>query len=372
MIIALAENIKKLRKERRMTQEQLAEALGVTVGAVHKWESRACMPEIRMLMEMADLFCVSVDVLLGYEMKGSSIEDIIERIREHLNVKNFESAITEAEKALIRYPNSFSIVHCCADIYERKGVETGDKAALERAIELSERLIPLLSQNDDPEISEVTIRSDIATSYIMLGQREKGFDILRKYNAGGINNSMLGLMYAQSNEHVKEAEEYLEKGFSDVMTNCIRCMSGYINYYVNTEDINSALDASVWFVGLLETLKVKKDSVCYSDKIMAPIEALAASFMMHMGRSEEAEAYLYSAYRRAAAFDAAPVYNTSGIRFIGSSDHKKTVSDDLGQTAVSAVEAVLQSDVHNEAVLKMWEQLKTEDIKNTGVNSDEE
>lgn len=39
MKIQLAENIRDLRKKRALTQEQLAEALGVTAGAVYKWES---------------------------------------------------------------------------------------------------------------------------------------------------------------------------------------------------------------------------------------------------------------------------------------------------------------------------------------------
>ena len=39
MELALAENIRRYRRERKLTQEQLAEVLGVTAGAVYKWES---------------------------------------------------------------------------------------------------------------------------------------------------------------------------------------------------------------------------------------------------------------------------------------------------------------------------------------------
>ena len=58
MTTKLAENIRKYRKERGLTQEQLAEALGVTTGAVYKWEAEKSLPEIGMLMEIADfLIC---------------------------------------------------------------------------------------------------------------------------------------------------------------------------------------------------------------------------------------------------------------------------------------------------------------------------
>lgn len=55
----LAENIKTFRKERKMTQEQLAEAMGVTVGAVYKWESQQSNPDLNLIIELADLFEVS-------------------------------------------------------------------------------------------------------------------------------------------------------------------------------------------------------------------------------------------------------------------------------------------------------------------------
>lgn len=71
MEIKLAENIRFFRKQMSMTQEQLAEVLGVTVGAVYKWEARLSSPELSLIMEMADFFDISVDVLLGYEMKDN-------------------------------------------------------------------------------------------------------------------------------------------------------------------------------------------------------------------------------------------------------------------------------------------------------------
>ena len=73
----LAGNIRHFRKHRGMTQEQLAEVLGVTIGAVHKWETGMSTPELGLIAEMADFFDVSMDILVGYEMKDNRLDSII-------------------------------------------------------------------------------------------------------------------------------------------------------------------------------------------------------------------------------------------------------------------------------------------------------
>ena len=71
MKILIAETIRANRKAAGLTQEQLAEAMGVTVGAVSKWESGATTPDLSSILELAALFGISVDVLLGYQMPDS-------------------------------------------------------------------------------------------------------------------------------------------------------------------------------------------------------------------------------------------------------------------------------------------------------------
>ena len=63
----LGTNIMRLRKEAGLTQEQLANALGISYQAVSKWENGVSCPDISTLPLIADLFSVSMDSLFGRE-----------------------------------------------------------------------------------------------------------------------------------------------------------------------------------------------------------------------------------------------------------------------------------------------------------------
>ncbi len=61
----IGESIIKLRKKHGMTQEQLAQSIGVSAQSISKWENGTNMPDILLLPVIADLFGVSVDALYG-------------------------------------------------------------------------------------------------------------------------------------------------------------------------------------------------------------------------------------------------------------------------------------------------------------------
>ncbi len=85
-----SENIKALRREQHVTQEQLAEAMGVSAGAIYKWEQSISTPDIEMIMEIASFFGVSVDALVGYRMYSSDRDRILQELKRIKLEKSYE------------------------------------------------------------------------------------------------------------------------------------------------------------------------------------------------------------------------------------------------------------------------------------------
>lgn len=360
MEMRLAENIRRFRKMRGLTQEQLSEALGVTAGAVYKWETERSTPEIGLIMEMADFFETSVDVLLGYGVQSSAIPAIVERIHALQREKAYPEAFAEAEKALQKYPNDFRIVYRCAIVYQLAGVETGKPSATRKAIALLERSLLLLSQNTDPEISEFSIRTNIAESYLTLGQTEKGLELLKKNNVGGIHNALIGHTYSAELRKSGEAAPYLAHAFADCCQKLMQTMLGYANLYACQKDAQAMLDALTWLIGFLESIKVDRDRVAFVDKLRAAMLAECAVAASQLGLDEAAGQYLQDAHSWARRFDAAPVYGMQGIRFCLGEEKNAVAYDDMGSSAMEAVEKTIRTGNNIVQLQQLWEELKNE------------
>lgn len=371
MKILIAENIREMRKQRGMMQEQLAEALGVSVAAVSKWERGAAMPDLTYIAEMADLFGVSLDALVGYRVRSGACGALEDRIYALQKQKRFDEGAAEAEKALTRYPNDFRLVYRCGCLYRLKGIEGTDPRDLERAIELLNHAVPLLPQNTDPEISEFSIQSEIAECWIALGKKEQGLALLKQYNAGGVHNSLIGLTYAMSEDvPPAEAVPYLTRGFGGCVSAIIRTMTGYANYFGRIGDNDSALDACLWMIRFLESIRLREEDTSFVDKVNAPCYAECARLSEVLGRPEDAEAYLRKALTVARRFDAAPKYDLGGIRFCIGADQAATVYDDIGATALDAIADQMRQPHWSDHLRHIWQKLTEEAERQPSVYAD--
>ena len=72
--------IKKFRKEAGLTQQEMANRLGVTTPAVNKWENGNSNPDIELLAPIARLLHISLDTLMSFheELAASEIKEIIQ------------------------------------------------------------------------------------------------------------------------------------------------------------------------------------------------------------------------------------------------------------------------------------------------------
>lgn len=113
--------IRRLRKERNLTQEELAEQLGVTFQAVSKWENDTGMPDISQVVPIAHVFGVSTDVLFGTFGKNNQ-EEVVKIIEEaqSLLTRPLDSAgllrkYDALKEGLKLYPNHTTLLLQCLE-----------------------------------------------------------------------------------------------------------------------------------------------------------------------------------------------------------------------------------------------------------------
>lgn len=355
MKMMLAENIRAFRKERSLTQEQLSEALGVTAGAVYKWEAKLSIPELEMIIQMADFFDTSVDVLLGYEVKDNRLDATVKRLQDYRRSKDREG-LAEANKALKKYPHSFRIVNESAALYSAFGYESGDKALFHRALELLERSRLLLPQNEDPQICEQTICGRIARTYLGLGDTDKAVELWKTHNSDGVYSHEIGNALAQT-DRTDEARQFLSEALLKHVSELVTTINGYVNLFFYSGDHASVQAIISWGIGLLDGLR-KENKPNFFDKVSAVLLSALAGTQFISGQRDKARDTLIKAKELAVFFDASPSYDESDVRFIdrieGASAH-----DDMGATAMDGVRnAVSQFD--SDEFIALWNAVSEE------------
>lgn len=134
--------IKQLRVENGLTQEDLAEQLGVSFQAVSRWETGVTYPDITLLPVLANMFNVTVDYLLDVDIlkKEEEIKEILKKDDELSHVGKIKEREHLLEQALKKYPNNWEFksrllgtyhVQTANDteedeIYQKKVIELGN------------------------------------------------------------------------------------------------------------------------------------------------------------------------------------------------------------------------------------------------------
>ena len=348
MKLKLSENIKKYRKEMNLTQEGLAEAFGVTVGAVSKWESGNTVPDIMTMMDLADFFNVSMDILLGYNISSKTIKDISDRIIRLAENQKYMEAMSEAEKALVRYTASFKIVRACAFLYAILYTVNGKEEDAKKSIALHEKALTLLSQNDNPNFNEFTIRMNIAKLKIVIDS-EGALAEFNKINYLGIADIDIARLLYKKGETDEALERYTKAFFYNLMKDLDLSlnMSLAIASRGTKKDFREACDLIDRSIAYSDSASLGKN--CYTSKLKAILLIIKALALSCLTEYESMKSTIDEAYALAKKYDANP--NNSFSSFIkfwhAKEDFKPLASDDLGQSAVRSIDNFFEAGLYS-------------------------
>lgn len=179
MNLTLGSNIKRIRLERGLTQEEMAGHLGISFQSVSKWERGEGYPDIELLPSLSSYLGLSVDALLG--CTEAENKEKYDRINKEWAENNREGRHKENEElmktALKGFPNDpLLLVQLATSLEKIGGTDAERERYLRESVAVQEQIISFCP---DCEVRGATLYN-ICFAYSRLGEQEKALSQAEK------------------------------------------------------------------------------------------------------------------------------------------------------------------------------------------------
>lgn len=302
--------IRTYRKQKDMTQEEMANRLGVTTPAVNKWENSVSQPDIGLLAPIARLLGISLDELLSFheELSTDEIRNIIKELNAKLETEEYSEVFQWAESILQEYPNCNQLIWQVAVVLDAgRLVRTVENA--QQYDEPINRYYQTVLGDEDPQIKKNAADSlfgfylrkeeyDKAESYLQYfsqddpvrqlrqatvythkGMEEEACKIYEKLLFSGyqILNQAFSMLYliSMKKEDHERAKRYLDKQSEMARTfemGKYNEMAGYLDFAVAQKDVAGTLRIVKELMSNIETIRSCTNSFLYEHLEYQPLE----------------------------------------------------------------------------------------------------
>lgn len=282
----LGNNIKELRKQKGLRQEQLAEAMGVSTASVSKWETNQSYPELTLLAELADFFEVSIDTLIGHNLNADRMEALVAQMEKAADDHEEEVAAGLCEKILRNYPNNDRAVEACADCYYKLFIHTDKKLYMEHCIAQTKRLMRL--KQGEPEKDRLERIQYLANQYGLIHQWDTAKEYYEQSNVGGVNKASIAECLRQQGK-AEDAVTMVSDALVESVFHDFQAVNILAEGWIALGQQEKACSALEWMYAVM-------DSLHYNPTSMMLILVKLAGMYNEQNQIEKAK----SAFRQAA------------------------------------------------------------------------
>lgn len=200
--MSIGTTIKKLRRGRNMTQEQLAEYLGITANAVSQWECDRTAPDITQLPLLAYIFDVTTDEILGVDSRKyeEELRAILAEEQPLYGAGDFKAAAQILRKGLNKYPRSYQLMARLAHVLGCQGGFDGEVTAL------CEKII---AECTDNEIRDSAYQ-DLIFNHRNNGRREEAIAAAKQLSHTWISREDMLMNLLQGEEARENLVDYIK------------------------------------------------------------------------------------------------------------------------------------------------------------------
>lgn len=218
--IKIGESIYNLRKSKSITQEQLGDYIGVSKGAISKWESGVSYPDIEMLPVLARFFSISIDELLNFnsEISEEAAEEICKECQDLINQGDWQQGIELCQSYINKYARNYKLKFTLVTLMTMSCALMKDEEHIKKiygkAMDIYEDIV---TNSTDSEIVEAA-RLQLSMYYASFEEFDKSLDILDKMKKSLCNtNIMKAGIYIRKNDLEEGRKIYQQEFFNSII-----------------------------------------------------------------------------------------------------------------------------------------------------------
>jgi len=228
--INIAKAIVNRRREKGITQDELANHIGVSKASVSKWETGQSYPDITFLPQLAAYFNISIDDLMGYEpqMGKEDIRKLYLRLSADFTVKPFDEVLGHCREITKKYFSCFPLLFQISALLVNNSMETGDMdKTLSVIAEAKELFIRVKKESDDAELKQLALNME-AFCALTLGNPNEVIDLLAGTSRKIISTETLLAPAYQMVGKPREAKSTLQVGIYQHMLSLFGAFPDYL------------------------------------------------------------------------------------------------------------------------------------------------
>ncbi len=253
----IAKTLVSRRKEKGITQDELASYMGVTKASVSKWETGQSYPDITFLPQLASYFNITVDELIDYkpQMTKDDIRKLYTRLATDFTKKPFDEVMNEVREIVKKYYSCFPLLfNMGAIILNHQNLAHGSirNQLIHEAIDI---FVRIKSESDDLTLCKQANLME-ATCYFMLGEMVNVIDLLDNGNSPMLSESSLLASAYSMNGQLDKAREVSQISIYQNLLNILQNLLGL--YRVEIENVEASNKIIERILAIIELFEMEK------------------------------------------------------------------------------------------------------------------